>query len=161
MYYGNIKNYDVANGLGVRVSLFVSGCRNHCPHCFNAEAQNFNYGAPYTEEVEAQIMQQLHKDEIRGITFLGGEPMEPENQAVLAHLAQRVRQELPNKDIWCYTGYTLDTIPRTVYTETLLNCIDVLVDGPFIEALKNPSLAFRGSSNQRIIDMKTSKVMNL
>lgn len=160
MYYGMIRNCDIANGQGVRVSLFVSGCRNHCKNCFQPETWNFDYGTPYTEETEEYIIQLLSKPYIQGLTILGGEPLEPENQQGLLRLLKRVKSDYPEKDIWCYTGYTLeqalkDGSPcRCDVTDELLSAIDVLVDGRFVEELKDITLKFRGSSNQRIISMK-------
>lgn len=163
MHYGNIKSVDIANGEGIRVTLFVSGCRHHCKNCFNPETWNFNYGKPFTTEVEDEIIQELEKDFIQGLTLLGGEPMEPENQKDLLPFIKRVREKFGNsKNIWAYTGfvYDKDLIPNgrayTQYTDELLSYIDVLVDGPFVESLKNLSLKFRGSSNQRVIDLKKS-----
>lgn len=160
MHYGKIQNCDIANGQGVRVSLFVSGCRNHCKNCFQPETWNFDYGNPYTEETEEYIIQLLSKPYIQGLTILGGEPLEPENQQGLLRLLKRVKSDYPEKDIWCYTGYTLeqalkDGSPcRCDVTDELLSAIDVLVDGRFVEELKDITLKFRGSSNQRIISMK-------
>mgnify|MGYP002510136693 CR=1 FL=1 len=157
MNYANIKNCDIADGPGVRVSLFVSGCRHHCKGCFNAETWDFNFGQPYTEETEAEILRLLEPHYVQGFTLLGGEPFEPENQAVLVHLLKRIRERLPKKDIWCYTGYLYDVDlieGGKVYTEVtkeMLSYIDVLVDGEFIEAEKDLSLEFRGSRNQRIV----------
>lgn len=157
MNYGNIKNYDIADGPGVRVSLFVSGCRHHCKGCFNAETWDFQYGQPYTEETEKEILEALAPDYIQGFTLLGGEPFEPENQPELAKLLKKIRGSYPNKDIWCYSGYLydVDMVPGgkvfTKVTEEMLSCIDVLVDGEFIEAEKDLSLVFRGSRNQRIL----------
>lgn len=157
MNYGNIKNYDIADGPGVRVSLFVSGCRHHCKGCFNAETWDFQYGQPYTEETEKEILEALAPDYIQGFTLLGGEPFEPENQPELAKLLKKIRGSYPNKDIWCYSGYLydVDMVPGgkvfTEVTEEMLSCIDVLVDGEFIEAEKDLSLVFRGSRNQRIL----------
>lgn len=165
MNYGEIKNCDIANGEGVRVSLFVSGCTHHCPECFNPQTWDFSYGQPYTKETEDLLLSMLAPDYIDGITLLGGEPMEPCNQRVLVHLLQRIRAELPQKSIWCFTGYTLedDLLPSSnteaisraycEVTDTFLSLLDVLVDGEFIAAKKNISLRFRGSENQRIIDM--------
>ena len=155
MNYGNIKECDIADGPGVRVSLFVSGCRHHCKGCFNEETWNFNYGQPYTEETEAEILNSLDSNFIQGFTLLGGEPFEPENQ--------KVRETYPKKDIWCYSGYLFDRdmIPggcvHTNVTDEMLSYIDVLVDGEFKEALKDVTLVFRGSQNQRIINVKESK----
>ena len=159
MYYGNIKKYDIADGTGVRVSLFVSGCRHHCKGCFNAETWDFQYGQPYTQEVEEEILAALKPGYIEGLTLLGGEPFEPENQAELVKLLKKVRTTYPDKNIWCYTGYLydVDLIPGgkvyTEVTEEMLSYIDTLVDGEFIEAEKDLSLQFRGSRNQRIIHL--------
>jgi len=160
MNYGEIKPTDIANGEGVRVSLFVSGCRIHCKGCFNAVTWDFCYGNPFTKEVEEQILQYLKPEYISGLTVLGGEPFEPENQKVLAPFLQKVKQTYPNKTIWCYTGYIYDQdlLPKdgkkhTEVTESMLSCIDTLVDGPFREELKDISLQFRGSQNQRILKL--------
>lgn len=194
MYYGNIKKNDIANGLGVRVSLFVSGCTHACEGCFNAETWNFTYGQPFTEETEEEILKALSPGQIAGLTLLGGEPFEPENQRVLTPFLHRVRERYPDKDVWCYTGYLLDrdllecdllnqmpesecikgSIPlmheamthhtpyeqkpsrvraRCEVTDEMLSLIDVLVDGEFVLALKDITLKFRGSSNQRIFDL--------
>ncbi len=157
MNYAEIKKYDVANGPGVRVSLFVSGCRHRCPGCFNAEAWDFEAGRPYTKETEQEILSALAYDYIKGLSLLGGEPFEPENQRGLAGLTALVRGRYPRKDIWCYTGfvYETDLLPggraHTEVTDRLLADIDVLVDGPFLQERKDLSLAFRGSANQRIL----------
>lgn len=162
MNYGEIKNYDIANGEGVRVSLFVSGCTHHCKNCFNPETWNFEYGKPFTKETENYIIECLKPDYIDGLSLLGGEPFEPQNQAVLLPFLRRVRAELPDKNIWCYTGYLFDkellsdSRARCEYTNEMLSLIDVLVDGEFVQDLYDISLSFRGSSNQRIIDVKTS-----
>ena len=158
MNYANIKKTDVANGPGVRVSLFVSGCRRHCPECFNPETWDFCYGQPYTRETEDRIVDLLRPDYIAGLSLLGGEPMEPENQPDLLKLVQRVRRELPGKTIWCYSGSQLerDILPMAQKSETtrlLLEGIDVLVDGEFVAEQKNLRIRFRGSENQRLIDM--------
>ena len=159
MYYGTIKKYDIANGPGVRVSLFVSGCRHHCKGCFNAETWDFRYGQLYTEETEKEILAALEPGYIQGFTLLGGEPFEPENQVELVHLLQKVRETYPEKDIWCYSGYLFDVDLAEggrVYTEVtdeMLSYIDVLVDGEFVEELKDITLKFRGSSNQRILEL--------
>ena len=159
MYYGMIKKCDIADGPGVRVSLFVSGCRHHCKGCFNAETWDFAYGSPYTKETEGEILRLLEPDYIRGFTLLGGEPFEPENQRELAGLLARIRETYPGKDIWCYTGYLYDRDLQpggcvfTDVTETMLSCIDVLVDGEFIEEQKDVTLRFRGSRNQRILTL--------
>ena len=159
MHYGNIKHIDIANGEGVRVSLFVSGCRNYCKNCFNPETWNFDYGKEFTKEVEDSIIEDLKASFINGLTILGGEPFEEENQHGLVEFIKRVRKEFPNKTIWMYTGYTLENDllkgrKHTDVTMEILNNIDFLVDGKFIEELKNLSLKFRGSSNQRIIDIQ-------
>lgn len=164
MNYGTIKYCDIANGVGVRSSLFVSGCRVHCPGCFNGEAQDFGFGPAFTREVEDELIDSLRPSYVRGLSLLGGDPMEPENQRVLVDLAERVVMELPEKDIWCYTGYVYDRdlVPggkRYVegVTDRFLDCIDVLVDGPFIVAEKDITLRFRGSSNQRLIDLAKTR----
>ena len=159
MYYGTIKQFDIADGPGCRVSLFVSGCRNRCPGCFNRETWDFRYGEEYTAETEKTILQALAPDYIQGLSLLGGDPFEPENQRELVRLLQSVKTTFPKKDIWAYTGYTLESLqnaeghPRCEVTDEMLTMIDILVDGPFVEALKNIRLRFRGSENQRIIDL--------
>ena len=160
MNYGNIKNVDIANGEGVRVSLFVSGCTHHCKNCFNPETWDFCYGKPFTKEVEDSIIKMLEPDYIKGLTLLGGEPLEPQNQEALLPFIKRIREHFGDKkSIWCYTGFLFDKdlqnngrVHREC-TDELLKNFDVLVDGPFIEDLKNISLKFRGSSNQRIINL--------
>lgn len=160
MYYGNIKKNDIANGLGVRVSLFVSGCRNKCKNCFNKETWDFCYGQPFTEETENEIFKELDKYWIEGLSVLGGEPFEPENQKDLLPFLKKVKQKYPQKDIWVYSGYLLDeqmlkpSKIHTEYTDEILSLIDVLVDGRFVEELHDVTLKFRGSSNQRVIDLK-------
>ena len=162
MNYSTIKYFDIANGEGVRTTLFVSGCRRGCPGCFNSEAWDFKAGKPFTEEVENKILESLSASYVDGITLLGGEPMEPENQRTLVGLLRAVRAAYPEKDVWCYTGYTLETDllspsrARCEVTDELLSLIDVLVDGEFITEKRNISLAFRGSENQRIIDLKAT-----
>ena len=162
MNYGEIKNYDIANGEGVRVSLFVSGCTHHCKNCFNPKTWSFEYGKPFTKETEDYIIECLSPDYIDGLSLLGGEPFEPQNQEVLLPFLRRVKNELPNKNIWCYTGYLFDrellseSRARCEFTDEMLSLIDVLVDGEFVQALHDISLAFRGSSNQRIIDVQKS-----
>lgn len=162
MNYGEIKNYDIANGEGVRVSLFVSGCTHHCKNCFNPETWSFEYGKPFTKETEDYIIECLSPDYIDGLSLLGGEPFEPQNQEVLLPFLRKVKNELPNKNIWCYTGYLFDSEllsesrARCEFTDEMLSLIDVLVDGEFVQALHDISLAFRGSSNQRIIDVQKS-----
>lgn len=159
MNYGEIKNYDIANGLGVRVTLFVSGCTHHCKGCFNPMTWDFGYGKPFTEDTENQIIEMLAPDYIDGLTLLGGEPMEADNQRALLPLLKKFKERYPKKNIWCYTGYTLETDllsesrAKCEVTDEILSLIDVLVDGEFIEEQKNISLAFRGSENQRIIDL--------
>lgn len=159
MYYGEIKNCDIANGEGVRVTLFVSGCTNHCEHCFQPQTWDFAYGQPFTEETEARLLEMLRPDYINGLTLLGGEPMEPENQRVLLPFVRRVREMYPDKTVWCFSGFTWEELhsqgshPRCEATEEFLRQLDVLVDGRFVEALKDISLRFRGSANQRLIDV--------
>ncbi len=162
MHYGNIKNCDIANGRGVRVTLFVSGCRNKCKGCFQPETWDFNFGTLYTKETEDKLLKMLSPSYINGLTLLGGDPFEPENQRELLPLLRRVRETYPDKNIWAYTGYLFDTLiggkehPCCETTNEMLSYIDVLVDGKFMEELHNISLQFRGSSNQRIIDVKKS-----
>lgn len=162
MNYAAIKKTDTANGPGVRVSLFVSGCTHHCKGCFNSETWDFNYGMPYTEETEKEIVDALSPAYIRGLSLLGGEPMEPANRTVLLGLLKRVRSLYPRKDVWCYTGYDFEK-DLLVWMEEgrtdvgeLLSLIDVLVDGEFVEEKKNLRLAFRGSENQRLLDVPAS-----
>ncbi len=162
MYFGNIKKNDIANGKGVRVTLFVSGCTNHCKNCFQPETWNFDYGKPYTKETEDEVIDALKPSHISGLTLLGGEPFEPENQRELVKLLRRVRDELPEKNIWSFTGFVLDQDlldggrKHCEVTDEMLSLLDVLVDGPFKEEEKDITLAFRGSRNQRLIDMKKS-----
>ena len=150
MNYAEIKKVDIANGPGVRVSLFVSGCRNHCKGCFNPETWDFDYGRPFTRETEDEIIKALRPSWIQGLSILGGEPTEEENAAVLIPFLKRVRAVLPDKDIWLYSGYTYEALRD----KEILTLADVLVDGPFLLELKDAGLAFRGSRNQRIIDLK-------
>lgn len=160
MYYGNIKEYDVADGEGIRVTLFVSGCTNHCEGCFQKETWDFHFGQEYTEETEKRILDFLARPFADGLTLLGGEPFEPENQAVLVGLCRKVKALYPEKTIWAYTGfvYDRDLLPgqrkHTDCTDELLSFIDVLVDGPFILKERNLALTFRGSENQRVLDLK-------
>ena len=149
MNYCGLKKIDTANGLGVRVSLFVSGCRNHCPGCFQPDTWDFGYGEPFTKEIEDEIIEALRPSWIQGLSILGGEPMEPENQAALLPFLRRMRRELPDKDIWLYTGYTFEAVSES----ELLPLVDVLVDGPFVDGQKDISLSFRGSRNQRILTL--------
>ncbi len=157
MNYGEIKKYDIADGPGVRVSLFVSGCRHHCKGCFNEETWAFDFGNPYTKETEAEILKALDHNYIAGFTLLGGEPFEPENQPVLVELLRTIKARYPEKNIWSYTGfiYEKDLLEggraHTEVTDEMLSYIDTLVDGPFIEDLKDITLQFRGSSNQRLL----------
>ena len=163
MNYADIKRIDVANGLGVRVSLFVSGCTHKCKGCFNSEAWDFSYGKPFTAAEQTRILNYLAPNYIAGLSLLGGEPMEPCNQRALLPLLKQVKKQYPNKDIWCYSGYTLDSDliaggrVHIECTDELLSLIDVLVDGEFVEALKDLSIRFRGSSNQRIIDLNKTR----
>ncbi len=162
MNYAEIKKTDIANGEGVRVSLFVSGCRRGCKNCFNKIAWDFSYGKPFTEEVEEELLAALSPDYIAGLTLLGGDPMEPENQRALLPFVKKVRARLPKKNIWCYTGYTYqageiaEPQANCEVTRELISLFDVLVDGRFVEELKDIRLKFRGSSNQRVIDVKRS-----
>lgn len=162
MNYATIKKHDVANGPGVRVSLFVSGCTHACKGCFNREAWDFSYGEPFTPEVEEEIVRALAPSYIAGFSLLGGEPFEPANQEAVLRIAEKVKRIYPNKTIWCYTGYDFERellaqkVGDWETVRRLLNCIDVLVDGPFIEEKKDLRLRFRGSSNQRIILVKES-----
>ncbi len=159
MNYATIKNCDIANGPGVRVSLFVSGCTHHCPGCFNQVAWDFDYGQPFTQETINAILKMLRPSYVRGLTLLGGEPFEPQNQAGVVELLRQVKRELPGKTVWAYSGYLFDRdilSGRLGDTREYLSYVDVLVDGPFIEEKKNLSLRFRGSENQRIIDVPAS-----
>lgn len=163
MNYAEIKQFDVANGAGVRTTLFVSGCRHACPGCFNDVAWDFAAGEPFTAEVEDKIIASLQVPYMDGLSVLGGEPLEPENQEVLAPFLERVRAQVPDKSIWLWSGFTWEQITqgngraRTGFLDRILDCIDVLVDGPFIEAQKDLMLRFRGSANQRIIDVAASR----
>ena len=161
MHVGEVMTADVANGEGMRVSVFVSGCRYHCKGCFQPQTWDFNYGREYTPEIEQFIIDELSKSYYDGITILGGDPMEPENQEPVLRLLRRIKKELPDKNVWVYTGYVYDRdlVPggkRFVdgVTRELLESIDILIDGRFVEELKNLMLNFRGSGNQRIIKMK-------
>lgn len=159
MNYANIKNCDIANGEGVRVTLFVSGCTNHCENCFQPETWDFAYGKPFTPVVEDELLRLLRPNFINGLTLLGGEPMEPQNQRALLPFLRRVRKELPEKTIWAFSGFTWEELntagshPCCEVTPELLSLLDVLVDGRFQQALYDISLRFRGSANQRIIDV--------
>ena len=162
MYYSVIKNCDIANGPGCRVVLFVSGCTHRCPGCFQPETWNFTYGRPCTQETVDEILQLLRPDYISGLTLLGGEPFEPENQPVLLDLLRQVRAAYPHKTVWAYSGYTYEqltagTLGAKEITDEFLSLTDVLVDGEFVASLKNLNLRFRGSSNQRIIDLQKTR----
>ncbi|MBP5603922.1 MAG: anaerobic ribonucleoside-triphosphate reductase activating protein [Ruminiclostridium sp.] len=163
MYYGEIKNYDIANGSGVRVTLFVSGCTNHCEGCFQPETWDFRYGRPFTPDTEKMILDMLAPDYINGLTVLGGEPFEPDNQRILLPFLSRVKEKYPCKSIWIFSGYTYDEMKlegsrcRCECTDSMLGLADILVDGRFVIGLKDISLRFRGSSNQRIIDLAKTR----
>ena len=163
MNYATIKWADVANGPGVRVSLFVSGCTNHCKNCFQPQTWDFTYGRPFTAETEEHLLALLAPGYINGLTLLGGEPFEPANQRTLVPFLRRVRRELPEKTIWSFSGFTYEELtgaaghPRCEVTEEMLSLLDVLVDGRFVEELKDLTLRFRGSSNQRLIDLNASR----
>ena len=159
MNYADIKKVDVANGPGVRVSLFVSGCSHRCEECFNPETWDFSYGSPFGEAEVEKILALLAPDHIRGLSLLGGEPFEPDNQRAVLELVRRARRELPGKTVWCYTGYLFEELAGNqvgTHSRTLLEGLDVLVDGPFVLAKKDLGLRFRGSHNQRIIDVPAS-----
>lgn len=159
MNYADIRPIDVANGLGIRVSLFVSGCTHACPGCFNPEAWDFQYGTPFGGEQEQEILSALDKSYIKGLSLLGGEPFHPNNQKTVLELVRKVRAQYPQKDIWCYTGYLFEDIAAGKvgeYGRALLEQLDVLVDGPFILERKNLGLRFRGSDNQRILQVAPS-----
>lgn len=159
MHYSTIKDCDIANGIGVRITLFVSGCTNHCKNCFQPQTWDFDFGEPFTEETEEKLLEMLKPDYINGLTLLGGEPMEPQNQRALVPFLKRVREAYPSKNIWCFTGFTYEVLktdgshPRCEVTDEMLSLIDVLVDGRYVDELKDLTLQFRGSSNQRLIDM--------
>ncbi len=162
MNYATIKNCDIANGPGVRVSLFVSGCTHRCPGCFNEVAWDFGYGEPFTQETIDTIIAMLKPAYIRGLTLLGGEPFEPQNQGAIVELLRQVKAKCPDKSIWAFSGYLFDRdilsgrLGDPAVTEEFLSYLDVLVDGPFMETKKNLSLRFRGSENQRLIDVPAS-----
>ena len=162
MNYAEIKNCDIANGPGVRVSLFVSGCTHHCPGCFNQVAWDFNYGKPFTQHTVRMLLDMLKPAYIRGLTLLGGEPFEPQNQGAVVELLRQVREAYPEKTIWAFSGYLVDQDIRSgklgdwEITREYLGLLDVLVDGPYVEARRNLSLRFRGSENQRIINVPAS-----
>lgn len=156
MNYMDIKKYDIANGVGIRVSLFVSGCTHKCKGCFNADAWDFNSGKKFDDNVFSELLNALNNYYIKGLTLIGGEPFENNNAKELIPYIKKIKEILPSKDIWAYSGYTYEEILNDNEKYELLKFVDVLVDGRFILELKNPSLAFRGSSNQRIIDIKKS-----
>lgn len=162
MNYAEIKNCDIANGIGVRVSLFVSGCTHHCKGCFNEVAWDFDYGTPFTQETIDKILDMMRPGYIRGLTLLGGEPFEPQNQGPIVELLRQIKEKMPEKSIWAFSGYLFDRdilsgrLGDWKVTQEYLSYLDVLVDGPFVEAKKNLSLRFRGSENQRIIDVPAS-----
>ena len=191
MYYGEIKDCDIANGAGVRITIFVSGCRNHCKDCFQPQTWAFDYGQEFTKETEDCILGLLKPSYIKGLTLLGGDPFEPENQRALLPLLHRIKDELPGKNIWAFSGYTYEVLtgkavqgslpvlgeadsaalkganpggvhsggpdPRCEVTDEMLSLVDVLVDGPFVQELKDITLRFRGSRNQRLIDMNETR----
>ncbi|MCI5606038.1 MAG: anaerobic ribonucleoside-triphosphate reductase activating protein [Treponema sp.] len=167
MKFGAIKKFDVADGEGVRVSLFVSGCRNCCPGCFQPQTWNFDYGEDFTSSTEEEILKSLAPSHIKGFSLLGGEPFEEENQVVLAPFLEKLKITYPEKDIWCWTGYIYEKDllsggkKHTEYTERMLNCIDFLVDGPFIQEKRNLMLKFRGSENQRLLKLKNGKIVDI
>ncbi|MCH4166985.1 MAG: anaerobic ribonucleoside-triphosphate reductase activating protein [Megasphaera sp.] len=155
MNYGQIRQYDIANGTGIRATVFVTGCDRHCPECFNPEYQDFKAGQEWTETETNQILSYVREDTNSGVTFLGGEPMQ--NAAGLTALAKKIRQAAPDKTIWVYSGYTYEEILQDQQKKDLIDACDVLVDGPFVDALKDPGLYFRGSSNQRVIDLNKTR----
>ena len=162
MYYASIKDCDIANGPGVRISLFVSGCTHHCKGCFNREAWDFEYGEPFTHKTVEMILEMLKPGYIKGLTLLGGEPFEPQNQPAIVELLRQIKQKYPQKSIWAFSGYLFDKdifpgkLGDPAITREYLSYLDVLVDGPFIQAKKDLTLRFRGSSNQRLIDVPAS-----
>ena len=166
MNYATIKKRDIANGPGVRVSLFVSGCTHRCPGCFNDIAWDFSYGEPFTEAVQEELLEALDSEYVKGFSLLGGEPFEPQNQRALLPFLQKLRARLPQKTVWCYSGYTLEELTgvresrcRCEVTDEMLALVNVLVDGRFMEEKKNIRLRFRGSENQRLIDMDKTREM--
>lgn len=165
MRYAKIKKCDIANGTGVRVSIFVSGCHHHCKGCFNTDAWNFNFGENYTEDTKNEILKLLDKEYIEGLTLLGGEPLEYVNQMGLLPLVKEAKEKYPNKTIWCYTGYLFDKeimkeIEKNQVTKELISRLDIIVDGKYEEDLRDLNLRFKGSSNQRIIDVKRTLEKN-
>ena len=166
MNYAEIKNCDIANGPGVRISLFVSGCTHHCKGCFNEVAWDFHYGSPFTQETIDKILEMMKPKYIKGLTLLGGEPFEPQNQQPIVELLRQIKQKMPDKSIWAFSGYLFDRdilsgrLGDWKVTREYLSYLDVLVDGPFVEEKKNLSLRFRGSENQRTIDVPASLAQN-
>ena len=159
MNFADLRPIDVANGPGIRVSLFVSGCTHHCRECFNPETWDFDYGTPFTEAEVQAVLKQLAPAHIRGLSLLGGEPFEPRNQQTVLALVKRVREKYPRKDVWCYSGYLFEALRDGkvgTHSRELLEQLDVLVDGPFVIEKKDLSLRFRGSSNQRLVDVPAS-----
>lgn len=154
MYYGNIKKTDIANGTGVRVSLFVSGCRRHCKDCFNSETWDFCFGKEFTENTMNEIITALDKEYIKGFSLLGGEPFEKENRETVQYILKNIKERFPDKTVWCYSGFTFEELCGEC--EDILKYIDVLVDGPFVSEKKNLKLKFRGSENQRIVNVRKS-----
>lgn len=161
MNYGKIITYDVGNGNGIRVTLFVSGCKRHCKNCFNKQTWDFNYGKPFTEETLKFIEKEINKPYINGITILGGEPLEFENREVVSKICKHIKNKYPNKTIWIYTGFIYEDLIKEndKHLNAIFKNIDVLVDGPFIDELKNIKLQFRGSSNQRILKLKGGRLL--
>ena len=161
MNYGKIITYDVGNGDGIRITLFVSGCKRHCKNCFNKQTWDFNYGKPFTKETLKFIEKEINKPYINGITILGGEPLEFENREVVSKICKHIKNKYPNKTIWIYTGFIYEDLIKEndKHLNTILKNIDVLVDGPFIDELKNIKLQFRGSSNQRILKLKGGRLL--
>lgn len=162
MYYGKIIYYDIANGPGIRTSLFVSGCRHHCKNCFNQDTWDFQYGEPFTKKEMNYILDSLTQTHVDGVTILGGEPLEPENQPIIAKLVKEIKDTFPYKTIWMYTGCIYEDLfqknnpYQTPALKTILKNIDVLVDGPYVDQLRNPKLQYRGSQNQRILNIPES-----
>ena len=162
MNYATIKNCDIANGPGLRVTLFVSGCTHKCPGCFNEVAWDFDYGQPFTQQTIDKILDMLKPNYIKGLTLLGGEPFEPQNQPAIVELLHQIKQKYPGKSIWAFSGYLFDkdilpgNLGDPAVTREYLSYLDVLVDGPFVQAKKDLTLRFRGSSNQRLIDVPAS-----
>lgn len=162
MNYALIKEMDVANGPGIRTSLFVSGCKHKCKGCFNESIWEFDKGQPFTDETICYIIKLLKRGYISGLTLLGGEPLDPSNQEQIYNLVNKVKKEVPEKTIWCYTGYTYEFVvgymyKKLPYTKKILNLVDVLVDGKFILDLLDLKLQFRGSANQRVIDLRKTE----